>query len=254
MARKLRILHYDLETSPRVYYSWDAKPQYLPMDFLIRDSFILTWAAKWDGERKVHSDLIAIDDVEAGNDFEVVASLHELIAEADILVAHNLDRFDWPRINGRFMLNELEPLAKPRMIDTLKWANQFGLAYRKLDFLAQQLGHGHKLETRFELWRRVMEGDEKALRYMLRYNRKDAVLLEKVYADMLPYVSGAPKLYVAERQDEFACPTCGSDDLERRGERHTNAASYQQYRCRNCGKWPSGPRYIRGQRLALRPR
>jgi uncharacterized protein YprB with RNaseH-like and TPR domain len=204
------------------------------------ESFILCWSASWLGSDKILSGRLTPAEAVGQEDIRIVEDLADLIREADVLVAHNIDGFDLPRLNSRLLLNGLEPIGPKRTIDTLKLARKhLALAYNKLDYLAEKLFGDHKLKTDFQLWKDCYYGNEKALAKMLRYNRKDVVLLKAVYDFLLPYVQGTPKLATPEYDGQHACPHCGAlgDKLTKRGFYHTNVSSFQQYHCSNCGKY-----------------
>lgn len=249
----LRILFFDLETTPNVTYQWRPNQDYTPHTMLIREHHLLSWAAKWRGRNYVYSDVLTPAEVKRADDSRIMGTLYDVMVDADIVVAHNINRFDWPRFRGYILDNELPPLPEPRIIDTVNWAKQFGLPYKKLDYLSERFGFGGKHDTDMDLWRRCMEGDTRALKYMAKYNRKDVRDLEGIFEKFLPYVKGVPKLVVATEPNEFVCPFCGSPDLQKRGFKDTNAARYQRYQCKNCLKYPSHPVGQKVSKLALRP-
>lgn len=235
----MKVLFFDIETAPMSGWMWRPKTEYVPHGQRIEDSFMLTWAAKWQGSKRMYSDYVTPTFARTRDDSAIVGSLAALVREADIVVAHNGRRFDVPRLNGRLLVLGLEPLPPFRVIDTLELARKsFDLPYNRLDYLGQVLLGEGKIDTDFDLWRNVMAGDERAMRYMVRYNRKDVNLLERVFDRILPYARGVPRMVRAERDGEFACPHCGSTDLEKRGFHDTNASSFQVYHCNKCGHWP----------------
>lgn len=235
---KLKILLYDLETAPLLAHIWHPTDDYVTHERLIHDSFLLTWSAKWHGDKTIISGTLTGDEAQAQDDSRIVAELAELIREADFLVAHNADRFDVPMFNNRLLVLGQEPMGPKRTIDTLKLAKKsLRLAYNKLDYLGEILGLGNKLKTDFELWKSCYHGDEKALARMLKYNRQDVALLEAVFDKLLPYVKGLPRLVEASGIGQLACPSCGSDHLVRRGKCRTNVSTFQQYQCGDCGRY-----------------
>lgn len=253
----MKVLIFDIETAPMSGYMWRPKTEYVPHNQRLEDSFMLTWAAKWRGKGPgtgMKSDALSPDEVLARDDGRLVESLATLVREADLVMAHNGRRFDMPRLNTQLMLRQLEPLSPVRIIDTLELVRKsFDLPYNRLDYLAQVLIGEGKIETDFQLWRDVMAGDERAMRYMSRYNRKDVVLLEKVFDRTMPYLKGLPRMVRASFDGEFACPYCGSHDLMKRGTYDTNASTFQAYQCMKCGHYPSERTNDR-KRLALVPR
>lgn len=249
----LKILLYDLETAPMLAYIWRPDDQYVPMDRLIHDTFLLTWSAKWYGERQVHQGIIHPDEVFEHDDSRIVVELANLIAQADILVAHNGDRFDVPMLNNRLLALDLEPMGPKRTIDTLKLAKKnFRLAYNKLDYLGELLGLGRKLKTDFELWRQCLEGNTKAINRMARYNRQDVILLEQIFDKLLPYSNGVARMVEGTDTGEMACPSCGCADVELRGFHRTNISTFQKFRCKKCLRY-SRSRVAEKNRLGLAP-
>lgn len=244
MATKLKVLLYDLETAPAEAYVWRATQDYIPPDMLIRDTSLLTWSAKWWGSKNVVSR--ATDEWWPRNDRETVESLAALIREADVIVAHNIEQFDLPMLNNRLLLLGQEPLPPVKVIDTYKLARKhFRLFSNKLDYLADTLGYGRKIKTDFDLWRNYLAGDPQARKRMVRYNKRDVILLEKVFNQLLPYVQGIPRLVDATYEGEMVCPYCGSADFQKRGIRRTQGLNYQRAQCNECLKYFRFRSYIK---------
>lgn len=233
----LKVLFYDLETAPLLAHIWHPSDDYVPMDRLVHGSFLLCWSAKWADGKKVMSGVLTGPEARDQDDGRIVAELAELVREADFLVAHNANKFDIPMFNNRLLILGLEPMGPKRSIDTLVLAKQaFRLPYNKLDYLGVALGLGRKLKTDFDLWLACYQGDAKALAQMVKYNRQDVVLLEAVYGKLLPYVKNLPRLVEPTSLGQFACPTCGSENLTRRGVHRTNASTFQRFQC-VCGRY-----------------
>lgn len=249
----LKILYMDIETAPLLAYIWSPADDYVNHDRLIHDSWILTWSAKWAHESKVRTGVVTPSEALMQDDTRLLVDLADLLRSADIVVAHNGDKFDIPVINGRLVQLGLKPLGPIKTIDTLTLARKsFKIAYKNLDYLGEILGLGRKLKTGFELWKRAYHGDPKALKAMSKYNVQDVLLLEKVFDAMKPYVKGLTRLVEADYDGEYACPTCGSHDLTRRGFHRTNAGTYQRYVCNDCGRYSKDRTAIK-QRLATTP-
>jgi len=235
---KLRVLLYDIESGPLLAHIWHPTDQYVTHDRLIHDSFLLTWSAKWLGEKTITSGCVTPQEAIDQNDSRIVFELAEMIREADVVVAHNGDRFDIPMLNNRLLVLGLTPIGPKRSIDTCKLAKRnFRLAYNKLDYLGEILGLGKKLKTDFQLWKSCYHGDQTALNKMLKYNRRDVVLLEQVYEALMPYVTGTPRLVIPEFDGQHVCPHCGSEHLMKRGFHHTNVSHFQKWSCSDCTKY-----------------
>ena len=151
------------------------------------------------GEKEVYSNVLTPQEILNEDDGRIVKNLWKLLDEADIVIAHNGKKFDIPKINARFILNECPPPSFYKQIDTKEVAaKQFGFSSNKLDALAGYFGFKVKLDTDFSLWERCMRGDDEALQYMEIYNRHDVELLEEVYIRLRPWIKAHPNvaLYV----------------------------------------------------------
>ena len=232
----LKVLFFDLETAPLLAHIWSPYDDYVTHDRLLRPSFILTWSAQWRGSSKIVTGCVTGDEARNQDDRRIVIELAALIREADIIVAHNVDKFDLPVFNTRLLAHRQEPLGPVKTIDTLKLAKRaFRLPYNKLDYLADFLFGDKKIKTDFQLWKDCYAGDEKALARMLRYNRKDVVLLARIFEELIPYVKNLPRM--AALTNTHQCPTCGSCNLKARGFHHTPTASYDRFKCDDCDRY-----------------
>lgn len=236
--KRVRLLFYDIETAPLLSYHWAARTDYIGHTFRVDDDrMVLCWSAKWSDGQKVHSKRVTKSEALAQDDERIVAALADLMREADYVIAHNGNRFDYKRVNTRLLVNRLAPLGNVQTIDTLLLARQsFDLPWNRLDYLAQKLGFGGKIETDFELWRRAVHGDVAALKELESYNRRDVVLLEHVFHAMTPYVKTLPRLVDAAEWREELCPYCGSEKRKKAGYYRTKVNTFPKWRCRDCGR------------------
>lgn len=236
---KPRILIFDIETTPLLCYTWGVYQQ--DVIKVVEDWYILCFAYKWYGERSTH--VVALPDYDLydddpKDDYAVVAELHRLFDEADIIVAHNANKFDIKKTNARFLAHGLGPVSDYKVVDTLVHARRyFANTSNRLDSLGDILEVGRKLpHTGFKLWEDCMAGDPKAWRLMKRYNKQDVKLLEDVYRELLPWMKTHPNINLYQETTE-ACPKCGSDDMVRNGVRtyKTKTGTYQEWKCNSCG-------------------
>jgi len=94
-VQPLRILFYDIETAPGQAFVWSAKTRYIPHTMMIHPPFMLCWAAKWSDNRTVMSSYSTPEEeIREKDDERIVTELADLLRQADIIVAHNGDRFD----------------------------------------------------------------------------------------------------------------------------------------------------------------
>lgn len=234
--KNTRILILDIETSPMKAYVWSRWHENVYLEQTISEWFCLAWSAKWLYSGEIMGEILTSEEVANEDDKRIMTKLHTLLNQADIVVAHNGVKFDLPKINSRFIINGLTPTTPYFIIDTYLIAKkQFGFSSNKLDALASYFNIPHKLETDFNLWRNCMEGNEKALKYMLEYNKRDVAILEEVYLRLRPWIKNHPNIGNLENL-ECACANCGSTDYEVLvGEYYfTNVGKYQLYRCKKC--------------------
>ncbi len=232
---KAKILFYDLETSPNLAYVWGMYEQNVIE--VVQERVILSMAWKWSGDAKVHQ---LSFNAKKYCDLALAKRLQELFTEADIIVAHNGDKFDRRTANARMLKHGLTPPADVKSVDTLKIARrQFMLNSNSLDSLAKMLGVGAKAPTGgFRLWLDCMRGVRTAMAKMARYNKVDVVILERVYAKLRPWHASHP----AVTPGSSVCPKCGSADSQARGWMINKSGLYRKRQCHGCFGWFKGER------------
>ena len=190
-----KILLLDIETAPLKAYVWSRWRQNIYSDQILSNWFILTWSAKWLFEDNIFASKLTSKEALSEDDSRITEELWHYLDEADIVIAHNGNVFDLPRINARLLLHNLLPPSPYRQIDTLKIAQrQFEFPSNKLDDLATFLGIEGKIKTSMELWDRCVRGSDKALAEMERYNKQDVKLLEEVYVTLIPWIKSHPNI------------------------------------------------------------
>lgn len=236
-----KIAFFDIETAPAKGYYFELYKEGNIL-WTEKDWYILSFAWKWLGDKRVN--VVALPDFplfkeDKTDDSILVGKLWNLFDNADILVAHHGDMFDIKKSNARFIKYGLKPPSPYKTIDTRKIARKyFKFDSNKLNALGQYLNVGRKLKhTGADLWKDCMEGDTKAWRLMREYNKRDVILLEKVYNKMLGWIGNHPN-YTLETKDE--CPNCGSCITYKRGFNITRSRRYQRFQCKNCGAWWQG--------------
>lgn len=243
----MKILLLDIETAPMMADVWKMWDENIGLNQIVQDWYILSWSAKWlDGGRMFYADQRAAASIE--NDRDILEQLWYLLDQADIVVAHNGDRFDIPKINARFVKAGLPPPSPYRQIDTLKIAkSRFKFTSNRLAYLGEFLGVETKKITHtkypgHQLWIEVRKGNLSAWEEMKRYNKADVLALEGVYLKLRAWDKRHPNLAVDHAEDGV-CPICGvAHSLEKRGYTYTNGGKYQRYHCTNesCGAWSRG--------------
>ena len=237
IKKGVKILIFDIEIAPLEAYVWRRWKQNIYSDQVISDWFILSWSAKWLGDPTILGDVLTSEEAINEDDKRVVMSLWDLFDEADIVVAHNGDRFDVPKMNSRFIVHGLNPPSPYKQIDTLRVAQkEFGFSSNKLDELAGHFGVVHKDETTFDLWKQCKRGDANALKYMFNYNKKDVYILEKVYLRMRPWIKNHPNIGLYLENEVETCGKCGSTNLVKTGTyTYTSVSKFPNLQCMDCG-------------------
>lgn len=242
MENEPRILIWDIETAQFLAAAFDLY-QGIPKKNILKYGYIICGAWKWSGQRKVEAasvlDNTTLFSEDSGDDHEVVKTLYDKICEADAIVHHYGDKFDYRYVNSRLLYHVGKPLPPVIKIDTYKIAKQsFKLPSYSLDFIATYMGLESKASIDQSVWLRCMAGDKKAVREMVAYNKQDVQVLEKVFWRLLPF---APTKLNANLFGYDGCPVCGSENSQYRGSRYTTVGKYRRLQCNDCGKWYQEP-------------
>ena len=230
-----KVLLFDIETAPMQAYVWGRWKQNIALSETISEWFVICWSAKWLYSNEMMSGCLTPEEAVGEDDYRIVKDLWKLFDEADIIVAHNGNYFDIPKMNSRFIVHDLPAPSPYFKVDTYYTAKkQFGFSSNKLDALAGYFNIPCKLDTSFELWRDCLNGSQEALNYMVEYNKRDVEILEQVYLKLRPYIKGHPN--VSNLIDEDCCSVCGSKQLTVMKDKYyyNSVSKYQLYRCNCC--------------------
>jgi hypothetical protein len=238
-----RILTIDIETSAHSMEGFGLFNQNFSLAQVRSWTQIISFAAKWYGERP----MIFKSDFHDGH-AAMLEGAFALVNEADIVVHYNGTTFDMKHLNREFALAGFGPASPYKNVDLLRVVkSNFRFGSNKLDHIAQQFGLGGKLShPGAQLWADCMHGDDKtkakAWALMKRYNIKDTKLTEELYDVLRPWIKAHPHMGVMASPDEIACNRCHSLDLVRSGEHTVNLIAYAQYKCNRCGGFVKGER------------
>lgn len=168
----------------------------------------------------------------------MLTELRDWLSGVDMLVSYNGSSFDTRKVNSEFMKEGLEPPAPYKEIDLYRIIRKNASFYsHKLGYIADEILGNTKIDTGgFELWKRVMAGEESAWRKFRQYQRKDVDLLVELFDKVRPWI----KMPTPISEDPTTCHNCGSDALQRRGWAYTAYSKYPRFSCTNCGKWLRG--------------
>jgi len=237
-----KILIFDIETMANKAFVWGKYEQ----NVLSYEEhwYMLCFAYKWFGEKKTY--VPTLRDFrgykkDKTDDKKLCYELWKLFDEADIVIGHNSDGFDIKKANARFIQHGFPPPAPFQSIDTLKVARRyFKLDSNKLDDLGDYLSLGRKVtHSGWDLWLGcAVRDDDKSWNKMIKYNKQDVDLLEKVYLKLRPWMNNHPNenVYFGSINN---CPICGSNRVQKRGFRINRTNKNQRFQCQDCGGWSS---------------
>src|SRR5882724_11852296 len=113
MAKRLvRTLIYDIETSLQTAAIFDLKyNDYISPENLLSERYVISVCWQWLGESKIHS-VSVLDDPsrfsrDPGDDTYVLREFAKVLAQADVIVAHNGDAFDYRYLKTRMLIKGL---------------------------------------------------------------------------------------------------------------------------------------------------
>lgn len=239
-----KIRFWDLETGYNlvtVFSLFNNGSAPIPYSAIQQERYIICGGFKDLGEKRVKNisllDFPEAFDADPTDDSLLIRSIHEYLSDADVLVAHNGDNFDLKYFNTRCVYHGLPPLPEIITRDTYKMAKRkFKFNSNRLDYIAQYLGVGSKKKIGGQVWLDCLYGVKKAVREMIKYNKVDVEVLEKVYLKLAPY--DVAKLNMNLYSDgEVVCPLCGSENHSQQGHRKTRTCVYKRYQCSDCGHW-----------------
>jgi DNA polymerase elongation subunit (family B)/predicted RNA-binding Zn-ribbon protein involved in translation (DUF1610 family) len=232
---------FDIETSPIIVPTFSLWGEVGGNHkSILQDWYVISVAWKTLGEKKVHAVSVLDDAKRFGkdhtDDYHVVKTIHEVLLDADVIVGHNIAKFDWKKLNTRFIKHGLKPLPKKKMSDTYKTAKrEFNFTSNRLDYIAAFLGLETKMETPKGLWLDVLKGSRDAVKTMVKYNKQDIVVSEQVYLKLRPYDTTPVNASVGS--ETTVCPKCGGKHVQKQGTMTLSTGKYQKYQCQDCGGW-----------------
>lgn len=234
-----KILLFDIETFPILAYTWTKWKANINDDFIVHDWGVLCWSAKWLFSDEVMNDTLTKTELANRDDRRISKSLWELIDEADVIIAHNLIRFDLKKMNTKFLEYGIGRPSPYQTIDTLLHVRKrFAITSNRLDYIAKNFFQIEgKLETEKGLWMKVMkDNDHEALLRMTDYCDQDVRVLQEVYLKIRAWVQPHPNVALLSMDINNGCPACGSEEKElTKTDYNTYVNSYTAYRCGGCG-------------------
>lgn len=237
--RKAKILVYDIEISPTLGWTYgEYDTNVLRVE---KQPLLLSFSWKWLGsDEPPKCEVISKLEAEAWNDKRLVMLLRDLFDEANLLVGHNIDRFDNRVMTGKFIDWGLKPPSPCKSWDTLKMARKHKFGSNKLDALGNRFNEGRKTEvTHADVWYNLLFGTAEehntAEKLMCQYNNQDVALTEKIFWHLMPYYQTGITLGRLIGHN-WVCD-CGSTEGQFHGVAFSPVGKYRRWQCNRCGKW-----------------
>lgn len=253
---------FDIETDYMENATWGLWKQNIHIGQILRDWSMISWASEnlLTGEK--NSGAVTPEESILRNDETITRKLWNIIDKSDIIIAHNLKKFDRKKMNTCFLKYRLGVPSPYQMIDTLQIArHNFAISSNKLDYLAKVLGHPMKHDTGFKLWRecdgidaiiktelktkrnkilKTTTYDKKiildALDKMDKYCQNDVTVLKNVYLDIRAWDTRHPNIAMYGECQDGKCSICGSTNLvSATKDYRTPVSVYETYTCQDCG-------------------
>jgi DNA polymerase III epsilon subunit-like protein len=228
-----KIIIFDIETAPMLVASFGLYPDKLDHSWIVQDWFMICAAWKELGSKKVEAAWIT----RKGDDKKLVKTLRDALAEADIVVGHNIKNFDLKKLNARLIYHRLDPLPQIQVVDTLDASKRYAAnVSNRLDYLSNHLLGQGKMQTSYGLWLRAMNADTEAVAEMVKYNKIDVIRNEEYYNVIRPYMRQHPHRGAMQGKSRFhSCPHCGSNNIVLSKTRYTAAGLIRyQKKCKDC--------------------
>jgi DNA polymerase elongation subunit (family B) len=243
-----KILYFDVETVPLLAHTW-SKWVDGPVVAIERDWNLICIAWHWEGDEtssgnpRIHVQSLQ-GQADVHDDTPLLDTLWDLFNDADIVIGHNGNKFDIPKVQARFLLEGYGAPSPFDGVDTLSIVKRhFKLTSNRLGDVGEALDIGGKTpHTGWEMWDSCLkhpEGDHWKL--MEKYNIQDIALLVKLYKKVRSWATSHPTVHVS------GCPICGSSHIQSRGSRRRKSLTYPQFQCQapDCGAWFLGTRAIK---------
>ena len=245
-AVRNRILILDVErvagiTQPTYWDRRDLQKRYVHHETVIREPRTTIVCAKWYDQ----PDVIRLAEWDKGGRGQFLKAVHALVAEADIIVGHNLDNADIPWLEGDFYFPrighphrpKLKPLPPSKTVDTLKVARRFksGVPFKSLNALCQIIGIPAKTDVYDRAaMERAVEGSVEDRERLTDYCAGDVIATQGLYDWFRPHIKNHPALFVDGQSKLTTCNRCGSETKDVARRYVANVLTYSMVRCTVC--------------------
>lgn len=235
MAIKPKVIIFDLEVLASQTYKGDLRAA---------PGYILMCAWKELGKKKVN--VMTVLDHPGKNildDGPIVTEIRKVLADADLLIYHFGDRFDFPFVQTRLARWGLPKLEKPLTFDTCSVARKtLSIKSNSLKSLAYFFGlKESKMEIPQDTWLLANAGDKEAILTLAERCKSDVRLTEQVYLKELPLVTDHPNVFKAAKlrsqgcagKPPAYCGSCGGTGFKENGYSQSKKEVKKRWKCTN---------------------
>lgn len=235
-----KVLILDYEVSETVATTYDVYKG--PSRRILQYPQIIAVAWKFRGEKKIHSRILPdYKGYKKGlmnlDDKKLCEELYDVMQESDVIVGHNVRRFDIAVARTRFFHHGFNPTKLWAVEDTLQilWS-QFKLPRNTLDEACRFVGlEGKGKQRHSDFVDGCYDGEMKDWEGMRKYNKRDVEITEAFYEKIGAWNPTGVN-YNMYRRHGNSCPFCGNEKAWRNGLRGGKTFLRQRYECQRCGK------------------
>lgn len=244
MIKKPKILFYDIETSPLQAWVWGCGKQFVGHKNLVKQRSqygIICVTYCWNDKSPVQCIDWGYDEQDTS---KVIKEFDEIIKQADLTIGKNSDRFDTKMINAARMFAGLPGLPEwTKYTDDLEvqMRRYFRMPSQSLDYISNQLGLGGKIKMEMQDWIDIVEKNDnglKSLNKMIKYGKKDTSDTRTLWYKLSEHFDSRWNQGTFESMVSICKHAdCGSRRLNLDGIRIAGKTRYQQFRCKDCGRY-----------------
>lgn len=239
----LKVLFWDLESSPQLAWVWGTGEQYVSYDQIKEDSEtkIITIQYMWEGDKEptyLEWDQVGdkFDDSRMIEEFTTNV-LRKYEPEHLLIIGQNHKAFDHKLLNERAKVLRLTPqIHNVVKIDTYRSSKQsFKSNSHSLDARSKQYKLGGKEHTSLKTWIDVMEHQTLPEDELIPYGLKDVTDLKTIFWNDLPYYETIPaQIEKFLLQAKAKCKVCEARKKPKYDLQECKVAGKKGYQCMNC--------------------
>ena len=236
IIRPPRIMVFDIECTGMIIESYGLYNQNHNHKDIIEDWSLLSYAAYFPLQDEMHY----MDNRygEYRDDRQIVEGLHHLISNADIIIGHNSDRFDFKKFNTKAEKYELDNIYDPVKYDTIKMLKaRYALPSNSLDYAAKYFDLKERKSSHGKfpgksLFDECKKGNSEAWKELELYNKQDCKVTWELFQRLVKHDK---KINFNTFYQKSTC-SCGSQEFFKNGLKYAKNGVFQIYRCHSCSK------------------